>query len=456
MAEYDPAWDMPQINWRQQGSFESGQVPPSVDPTAGTQICIGPIAREWLYVVLGALDQLRNPSSWIVSDDDAMFTTLRRVDMLRELIAVGDCGGGTPMLRFTADCGLETSSDGGATWVGVPGWTTYFQSCVQKNVVPPVPDNPGNLPVQQHMCNLSGFLASRVIELAMQAFVSSYNDNLEALAMASRVQAIIGPYFPYENLFFQAVDGAYIYFTAGTIADLTAASTDAALWADVTAAIFQAVKNDGAITETNYAVMITNLCALTYTPAVAVNAICAFITHIGLTNLQQLASAGVYDVVDCSALTNEWCYEWDFLASNGGWSVEAGQIGTWVAGVGWRADDNPSDPHVSVLITFTLPSHMTLTGMDLEYVSDHASSSPVIRFLQMQSPGGTSTFSLTLSDSLMSTTPAHAGLDAAGDNAADLLRVGWGCDTLSALAAIRKVHIKGNGLNPFGADNCSW
>jgi hypothetical protein len=90
---YDPGWDMPQQNWQQQGSFESGEIPPAVSPDAGTQICIGPIAQEWLGVILGALDQLRNPSTWLVPDDATMYQTLRRVDLLREIIATGDCGG---------------------------------------------------------------------------------------------------------------------------------------------------------------------------------------------------------------------------------------------------------------------------------------------------------------------------------------------------------------------------
>jgi len=90
---YDPAWDMPRVNWQQQGSFEIPEIPPTYEPDAEPLVCLPPINRYWLPYVMGALDQLRNPSSWLVADDDAMYTTLARVSKLRELSLIHiSCG----------------------------------------------------------------------------------------------------------------------------------------------------------------------------------------------------------------------------------------------------------------------------------------------------------------------------------------------------------------------------
>src|SRR5579872_180285 len=139
---YDRAWDMPTINWQQQGSFANGTIPPTVEPDAGTQIMLGPIAQEWMPWICGALDQLRNPSAWIVADDAAMYDTLRRVDTLLGLIC-GSREGCVPVQTRLNNCVLQTSIDGGVTWVDVPGWASGFGACVRQNMPPPIPPNPG-------------------------------------------------------------------------------------------------------------------------------------------------------------------------------------------------------------------------------------------------------------------------------------------------------------------------
>lgn len=196
---YDPAWDMPLVNWQQQGSFEAGEIPPSVEPDAGTQICIGPIAQEWLPVVLGALDQLRNPSSWIVADDDAMYTTLRRVDKLRQIIAVGEGCEMQVLTRFTAGCVLQTSLDGGTTWADVPGWVDNFDACVKAHIPPQVPDNPGDTLPNQHACNIAGFLSQELIKVTMDKIVAYLGTEFDQLLFAQSVMSTLAYAFPLTN-----------------------------------------------------------------------------------------------------------------------------------------------------------------------------------------------------------------------------------------------------------------
>src|ERR1700727_1110286 len=126
---YDTAWDMPKSNWVQQGSLVIPEIHPATEPDAEPLVCPPAINRYWMPYVLGALDQLRNPSSWLVADDDAMYDTLSRVSKLKEMLGVGvTCV--SFAIRFDATtCQLQQSWDGGATWTEVDGWSD-FNDCL--------------------------------------------------------------------------------------------------------------------------------------------------------------------------------------------------------------------------------------------------------------------------------------------------------------------------------------
>jgi hypothetical protein len=331
---YDTAWDMPQPNWQQQGSYEQGSIPPTIEPDAGTQVWLGPVAREWLPWICGSLDQLRNPSAWIVADDTAMYNTLRRVDTLLGLVC-GNGGSANPvMLRFQ-DGVLQSSSDGGLTWTDVPGWTAGFCPAVIACTIPPIPPNPGPRPPNQQACDLAGYLATTIIHQIVDTAISEYNANHSLLDFGNTVMQDIGYAFPVTYLAWQAFRQIYNYFTAITISYFEDASADPFLWSELTCAIYTAIHTVGYIDDTNFASFITAVCAVTYTHHEVTDAICAFVTALGSANLHQMqATGGAYDIVDCSSCGGNSAY-FDFRTGVHGFSLYPGSAGAWVNTVGW-------------------------------------------------------------------------------------------------------------------------
>jgi hypothetical protein len=333
MTTYDPAWDMPTLNWKQQGSFEAGAVPPITEPDAGTQIFLGPFAQEWMPYICGALDQLRNPSAWVVADDDAMYNTLRRVDTLLGLICGvrADC---VPTETRFLNCVLETSTDGGTTWTPVPGWISDFGNCVRDNIPPP-PPNPGPDPTQQRACNISGYIATVIVSDAIVKAVTDYGTTKVYVDYAKwAVSNALAEEMPYLNLFVQAVFQIYQDLTALNIAEFTAASTDPVLIGLLTCAIYQAIKTDGHFTDANFPAALANVCGVTYASPDVITAICAMMTTIGSVNMRALQVTGAYEVYDCTGC-GSWCNQELFQDTAGAYSVYA-TYGGWVIHQGWE------------------------------------------------------------------------------------------------------------------------
>jgi hypothetical protein len=329
---YDPAWDMPQLNWKQQGSFEGGSVPPIVEPDAGTQVLIGPIAREWMPWICGALDQLRNPSAWVVADDAHMYDTLRRVDTLLGLIcaSTGVCTVTEVRLQ---DCVLQTSTDGGTTWTDAPGWSAGFAACV-RDAIPPPPPNPGPDPIQQRACNIAGYLSTVIVSDAIAKAVSDYGTIKVYVDYAKwAVGNALAEEMPYFNLFVQAVFQVYQDLTALNIAEFTAAATDPVLIGLLTCAIYEAIHVDGAVTDANFPAALANVCAVTYGSPDVIVAICAMMTTIGGVNFRALQVTGAYEVFDCTGC-GPWCNQVDWRISTGGYALRG--AGVYTAGVGWQ------------------------------------------------------------------------------------------------------------------------
>lgn len=381
---YDPAWDMPQLHWIQQGSFEPGSIPPIVEPTAGTQVWLGPVAQEWLPWICGALDQLRNPSSWIVADDAHMYDTLRRVDTLMGLLCNG--GSATPvMLQFTAGCELQFSTDGGATWTTVPGWDANFGNCVKSNLPPPVPPNPNGTTQPQHACNMAGYLASELLEKAIVHAITKAQTQAELANFAHDMIVEYAIQWPFVVDIINALNGLFQEYIIGSISNFTDASTDPQLWSEVTCAIYRAIHADGQVTVGNYPAIVTNVCAVPYVHADVVSAICSYITAIGASNMIQAQALGALDVVDCTNCGN-WCREFDFTASNGGWDVPGGlPYGTYVPSSGWHSTNNGGNQQLDV--EFNLGASFTITNICVFMASANANSTGNPRLMEVASPG---------------------------------------------------------------------
>lgn len=306
---YEPTWSQPLTDWQPTASFRDTAIPPAAGPTSGTLVQLPCVNEDWLPLILGAIDQLRNPATWLDTlSDAARDAVLGQVDYLRSLIGealnVPCC---SYELRFTSGCVLQFSTDGGTTWNDVTGWDANFANCVSGVIIPPVPPNPGHDTTSQHACNIAGYLATKIIQQTMQNAVTAFNAGNDLVDFAQGVLDLLAYAFPITYYATNAFFAFYRSFNSGNISDFTSASTDATLWGEVTCAIYAAIATDGYITAANYPTVVANICGLSYTHPEVITALCAFVTAIGLQNLQAMQQVGVMDTVDCSGCSGSLC-----------------------------------------------------------------------------------------------------------------------------------------------------
>jgi hypothetical protein len=446
--DFDEAGDMPLANWSQQGSFECGSIPPIVEPDAGTQVCLGPIAREWIPWIAGAVDQLRNPSAWIVADDTAMYHTLRRVDTLMGLL-FGGSGCEVPVMTRLDNCVLETSNDGGTTWTAVPGWADNFGQCVRDNVPPPIPPNPGADPIEQHACNLAGYLATEIIQLSMARMVSGITlMDPEVKIVRDIIDLLPGASLVLDTMTTSLSD-FYNTVTGGTLSHYSDASTDGALWSAVTCAIYNAIRTVGYVNAANFAAVAVAIGAVSYAHAEVVNAIAFYFVQIGLPGIQALQVVGAIDTIDCTDCGG-WCYEFDFTTAAGGWVTYTPGVTVWTNGVGFVGSFVVAQGGSEVAIFLTLPHDLFLTDCSVNFrLQDNQGIA--FRGIDLNLDGVNvveATGFPTVGDGAI---VGHTfALGAIGDTIYVIARSTGGMSN----AIFENVELRGTGPNPFGVTNC--
>lgn len=373
---YDPAWDMPKVNWRQQGSFEEAITPLEDGPADGPLVCLPPINQHWLPLVLGCLDQLCNPSTWLAADDASLNTALEQAQSLKQMFGVRvECvsykvrfdpstcqlqeseDGGTTwseiggwgdfdtclppqtLISYDSGCVLSESLDGGATYTPVPGWIDNFSQCVQRYTpIIGLPPNPGDQAPDQLACSIATYLAEQVIVAAMGKAVTAISDDLTLLQFGLDVVNII-PEFVLVTLAADAFSAIYVAVQEGTLSDFEDALTDSTLLTSVKCAIYSSIVPDGYVTPENFAEVIAGIGDISYPHADVIAAIVAYLNALGPTGLAQLSQvAGLEQGADCSSCSDGWCASWDFTESDGGWTAldqGSGPEALWVTGIGW-------------------------------------------------------------------------------------------------------------------------
>jgi hypothetical protein len=336
-------WSMPLPDWQPTGSFREAATPPSAGPVAGTLVQLPCINEDWLPLVLGGLDQLRNPATWLDTlSDAALASVLAQVDYLRSLVGMAI---NTPCcnvsIRLTGDCRLQWTVDGGAHWSDVDGWTTNIGGCVRGNVSPPAPPNPSGAGPNQQACNTASAIAREIIEKVVQVWVTQIQITQDLTVLAQDVWSAIAFAFPIGDIFVQAMLDYAQFANLSNLADFQNAVDDPVLWSDLTCAIYEAIKLDGIVTSSNLASVKANIAAMGYTPSDVQNAISAFCSACDLSVYQQMQVYGAFLDADCSNCsgfgTN--CYQWSFNSA-ASWTNNNGYGGTWVSGKGYEGEFN--------------------------------------------------------------------------------------------------------------------
>ncbi len=449
---YDPAWDMPKRNWQPQGSFEQGLIPLTVNPDDAPLVCLPPINVHWLPLVLGCLDQLRNPSTWIAANDDAMFAVLQKSQRLMQMI--GERATCVDLAMRLQDCALQFSIDGGATWTTVSNWNPGFEECVQEFLpIIGLPPNPGDEPHNQFACSIAGYLANDVILKAITQAITSISDDIALLGFGTVILDLI-PEFVLVTVAYNALYFLYSTIQGGTIADYEAARDDPALWQDVQCAIYGCIVSTGYVTPANFPCILAEVGAITYTHSDVIDLIVAFLTNLGATGLAQLSQrAGLVPGADCSSCVN-WCYEWSPMAQE----FDA----NWVPGGGGGDAEAVYDPIAKIFRSIAYPDMMgtytiecaveaDLPGWHVNQIgvsySQNGGGDITDRYVQIN---GSTLLALDFDAGSWTTTTFP-------DTNIDHVRISVRTRLISLPLEnqITLIRFKGDGINPFGSNNCS-
>lgn len=479
----DPAHDMPEVNWVQQGSFVQPVPPPSGAPDAGQLVCIGPFNREYLRYLEGCLDQGRNPSSWLVPDEATLQATLLNWNSFRAILSKPqECSSmltfrqngcelqysfdgvnwnnvtgldtllaGCVRAQLTASCGLQTSTDAGATWSDAINWNTYFASCVEGVIIPPVPPLPPGETPDQQACGLAAWLATQIIQAAITQSVNAYNQNLSLLNFLQGIIPIFSFAFPITTFGLEAFVSLYRIITAGNIADFTAASTDGILAHKVQCCIYCSIKNTGYVTSGNYSGVSSCLHNMSYTYPEVRDAIANLWDSVGLEQLQAWQLLGVYNSgADCSSCFCSDCIEWKFYATSANWTED---YGSYTLGQGFSALTAGQPAGNFLQLRGSLIAAVPIIGFDVGVAhSGPWNGSPAtVRAIHL-TLGGVAVYTAQLPlGAYSSLTKVHVSVP---NITADGIMFQWTEDTAGVGAVIRYLEMEFTGANPFSGLQC--
>jgi hypothetical protein len=454
---YEPTWSMPLPNWQPTGSFLEAATPPAQGPADGTLVQLPCINQDWLPLVLGALDQLRNPSTWLDTlTPAALESVLGQVNYLRSIIAKSlpvPCV--NPVVGAHFDCtGLYLTFADGSTAL-VSGWTANFCNCVNGCIIPPVPSNPIPAPVNQAACNIAAYLAVGVLQATVDIAQGILNilDNVEQFAheLANQLTSA----FPLVAVINDAIDEFWKLYVAGVRSDFTSAAADTALWALVTCAIYNAIKNQGYVDGANLPTIRANICAISYVHADVINALCAFVNHLPLLAWQIMQSVTALVDADCTDC-GTFCHFFDFKVGQQGWFPNGGvPAATWSSGVGWTAT-GPSSGREWLELALNFPHAVPVTSVCLRGSVPWAAAGAG-RQINMYLGGSlVHTGPLPIGDSGGTPTPWCIGSAALlTDQVLVILDSAQGGGN-PPHAVVDSFEITGDGPDPFGVPGCQY
>jgi Collagen triple helix repeat (20 copies) len=383
----------PLPGWAQQGSFVEPVAIPAADPADEPQLCFS-FNEHWLPYVLGALMQLVQPTTWATSDVTALANVLTAATELIERVGTAEVC--MPLqFRLTDTCLLQSSEDGGVTWVTVAGWVDFAATCFVGPAGPPgaagaagspgaagaagppgaagaagppgaagaagppgaagaagppgaagaagptgpagiavgPAPNPQSLSNTSLACAIAQYLSEKLLHDAVGQVLAKIALGATILEGVTAVSAVL----PFVDLFTTEFLGAtyvlYNVVNSGTVSDYQAAVDDPSLILRLRCAIQTAISTDGQVTSGNFASMLTAIAAVPYTHPTVVSSLHDYVSNLGLNSIMAIQQTGALEPGTC-AECDTWCKVLDFTISQySTFSVSGG----YTAGVGYHS-----------------------------------------------------------------------------------------------------------------------
>jgi len=175
------------------------------------------------------------------------------------------------------------------------------------------------------------------------------------------------------------------------------------------------------------------------------------IAHLFGEVLLSNASVERSETGDCSDCPNYWCYTFNFALSDGGWAQDPNQVGgcgTYSAGVGWISTFNVGNNITGVYISVQFASTL-ITSIESTWSYSSPVTSSRIETAATAGSGVYTTRANVSGTALAASWTGSATVQEIG------LSVGNSTDgSGSGSATILTCTVRGEGVNPFGEDNC--
>lgn len=456
---YEPTWSQPLVDWQPNASFREAATPPIDGPADGDLVQLPCINVDWLPLVLGALDQLRNPSTWLDTlSDSTRELVLSRADHLRSMfgaaVNVPCCN---VEIRLTSGCTLQYSTDGGTTWVDVTDWNANFDSCVRAAIPPPVPVpiNPG-VPTD-NACAVATWLALNIMQIATQKLAAALQAGQAVDKFIAEVVQAIVAFAPILEFITGPFETFYSTALPQPLADLQAAAADNTFFSDVKCAIYSGISGTGYVTAANFSTVASNIAAISYTHAWVPTMLGNLWNSLGLTLIQNLQAQGSLTGSDCSDCGGGWCHYFDFTLNSGGWSLFfPSAYGQYVSGLGWQSTYPHTGAFDGVVIQFDLGGTFAITEVQV-YVNSTTggSGSHQSKVHVENAPGGSDVCAANLS--VPNNSPGYTWIAAASACSGRNIVVdvsGGDVSGVTHSTIISAIQIRGTGTSPFTGNNC--
>lgn len=420
-------------------SFPFAVPAPSVDPDEGTQraFCL---AQEWIPVVLAALQALTLPTTW-QGNEAAILEAQQRSALLVQMFANPSlCAviGAVQIRHNTGTDMIQTSYDGGVTWVDTPSADPRHNT-----LLPP-------LGTADPRCDNAATMLL-LLQTLVQQLLDGVQQGRDALLMVSAMLAVM-TILGFFGVFVVVIEALVAAALAAGFSALSAAFTSTE-WDDLLCILYCNLQGDGTLTGLGLANVVSDVNANLPTLTAAI--LGYYFNSLGEAGLNDArAVVGVQTGV-CTACTGcGWCYEFDFTVSNGGFTaVVAGSLteGHWVSGQGWvsNGQNDSCSNHHYIAIYLNVPGGIPdLTEAYVEWAINNANGSAY--FLD-QDLGSTIVRRTSFSTAQAAQPTALLPL-VSTPTATRVALVAFTCSSTGE--TVSKLRLRGSGSNPFGADNC--
>jgi len=428
--------------------------PNSTPSETRRRIFVVPADAEWLGLVMGAVEVLREEWRWYEwgaltpAEAAAAFNTII-IDAFENVCPPVLPGGGR-VIRINPTTGkLEEGADDG-TWQPPTG----------DYAVPPITPREGT---PDDIRCLAAANAAHVLELLYESVTDSIAHELElseayAALITAFIAAVGWEFAPIAfalATFFLAVF-AVVYEIVKIIgADLW----DGTFTDTLKCALYGCSSADGEGVVTFDWPCVQNALAagtdaLNFDQLRLFNQLNFMIQVIGgADGLNQAGATTAITDADCSGCDSEWCYFFDFSLGELGWSLYPAANGSYDSGNGWVAGNvvrGVDRTLIDIVISFA-ETTITGIGMLFEYVPGEMETGIQAVVMASQSPG----FEY-FADTMPYTPPDPPAVTWTGSQVATDLYLLLQCsiNTWGGAATIKQVTIHGLGVCPFGTPNC--